>query len=225
MTPFEVTVRLFIYRFIALEARIPTIAEVRHGLGVKLGEVMDAFESLAEQHVLVLEPNTRQIWMAMPFSARSTPHRVTIGSRSWWANCAWDALGIPAMLKSDAKIVTRCPLTDEAIEFETVNGQLTDDAPPVAHFALPASTWWEDIGFTRSTILFFRSEEHIAEWCASQDLPYEPEGTLSLETLRALAEAWYHDRLTREWRRPDPEQTRRIFDFLGLSGPHWQFGG
>ena len=148
MTPFEVTVRLFIYRFIAIEARIPTIAEIRHGLGEELEKVEKTLESLAEQHILVLEPNSRQIWMAMPFSARSTAHRVSIERRSWSANCAWDALGIPAMLKADAKISTRCPVTDEAIEFAIEDGKPSADAPPYVHFALPTAKWWEDIGFT-----------------------------------------------------------------------------
>lgn len=148
MTPFEVSVRLFVYRFIALEARVPTVAEIRYGLGVELGAVKEALESLAEQHVLVLEPTTRQIWMAMPFSARSTPHRVTLGSRSWSANCAWDALGIPAMLKADAHIATRCPLTDEPLEFTVQDGKVSEGAPPFVHFTLPAARWWQDIGFT-----------------------------------------------------------------------------
>jgi hypothetical protein len=33
--------------------------------------------------------------MLNPFSAVETPHRVEAGGRSWFANCAWDALGIP----------------------------------------------------------------------------------------------------------------------------------
>jgi hypothetical protein len=37
--------------------------------------------------------------MANPFSAVPTPFLVRSGDRSWYGNCIWDALGIPAMLQ------------------------------------------------------------------------------------------------------------------------------
>ncbi|MEO7238488.1 MAG: organomercurial lyase, partial [Gemmatimonadales bacterium] len=46
----------------------------------------------AAAHVLVLDPATRGLWMAMPFSAVPTSFRVTTPSGEWWANCASDAL-------------------------------------------------------------------------------------------------------------------------------------
>ena len=33
-----------------------------------------------------------------------TDYRVSSGGRTWWANCAWDALAIPAALTVDARI-------------------------------------------------------------------------------------------------------------------------
>jgi hypothetical protein len=86
--------------------------------------------------------------MAMPFSALPTPYRVTAGSASWWANCAWDALGIPAMLHQNATIHSRCPISGQPLTLSVVAGQLEQGASGRVHFAVPAARWWDDIGYT-----------------------------------------------------------------------------
>lgn len=39
----------------------------------------------------------------------------------------------------------------------------------------------------------------------------------------ALAEVWYHDRLSPEFHRRTIEQALAIFEDLGLTGPFWSF--
>jgi hypothetical protein len=68
-------------------------------------------------------------------------------------------------------------------------------------------------------MLFFRSEEQVDEWCRERGLPRRP--ILSLEQLWSLAVAWYDNRLSPEARRPAPEEIRRIFAGIGLTGPFW----
>lgn len=98
-------------------------------------------------HVLVLDRWTREIRMAMPFSTVPTAFRTEIGDRTWWANCAWDALGIVAMLDADATVRTRCPATDEILRVSVRAGRVVD-ARPVLYFPLPACQWWEEVEFT-----------------------------------------------------------------------------
>jgi hypothetical protein len=91
----------------------------------------EALEELALQRVVVLDPETREVRMAMPFSVRPTEFVVRSGEREWFANCAWDALGIPAALGRPCEI----------------------EAPGygpgcVVHFAVPARDWWKDIFHT-----------------------------------------------------------------------------
>ena len=76
-------------------------------------------------------------------------------------------------------------------------------------------------------MLFFRSEERVKEWCRDNGVPRRP--ILSLDQLWRLAVAWYHNRLTPDARRPQPDEMRRIFAGIGLEGPFWdpqsdQFG-
>jgi len=143
----ERAVRLGVYRHFVDHGRAPTATELATSLGFARTEVESAFESLAEAHVLVLKPGTHALWMAMPFSAVETRYRVETPRGAFWANCAWDALGIPAMLGSDATVHARCACCEEPQQLDVRNGQLLT-TEGLVHFAVPASRWWEDIGFT-----------------------------------------------------------------------------
>jgi hypothetical protein len=84
---------------------------------------------------------------AMPFSGVPTRFRVSAGGRSWWANCAWDALGIAVVLRKDASIEATCGDCDEPIALAVEAGQLKGGSELI-HFAVPAAFWWDDIVFT-----------------------------------------------------------------------------
>ena len=87
--------------------------------------------------------------MANPFSAVPTPFLVEIGDLSWWGNCIWDALGIAAMVKGDARIVTGCADCSDEMELRVEGGRLrTEGEEGIIHFSVPARRWWENIKFT-----------------------------------------------------------------------------
>lgn len=104
-------------------------------------------ERLHAQHAIVLDPHTRETWMALPFSSIPTAFTVQGGGRSWFANCGWDAFGLPILVGVDAVISTTCQDCDRPIVYRVEGGRLAD-AHGVVHFAVPASKWWDDIGFT-----------------------------------------------------------------------------
>jgi hypothetical protein len=86
----------------------PTIAETASALSTTPNAVEASFRRLADGHILVLQRGTGEILMANPFSAVPTPFLVRAGDGSWYGNCSWDAMGIPAMLKQDAAIEASC---------------------------------------------------------------------------------------------------------------------
>lgn len=47
---------------------------------------------------------------------------------------------------------------------------------------------------------------------------------MPITTTWALARAWYHDRLSPDWRRPARDEIIALFTSLGLTGPAWSFG-
>jgi len=68
-------------------------------------------------------------------------------------------------------------------------------------------------------MLFFRSEERVLEWCRAQRTPMRP--LVTIAQLWSLATTWYGTRLQPISRRPGPDEMRRIFAGLGLSGDFW----
>ncbi len=63
----------------------------------------------------------------------------------------------------------------------------------------------------------FRSEEHIERWLGGRP----PGATISVTKLGALAQAWWGDRLSPDWRPHTRDQNQAILDELGLAGPFW----
>ena len=137
-------IRNLVYRRFVELGRAPTLAELTDDLG---GDAEPALQRLHEAHALVLEPDRAEIRMANPFSAVPTPHRVEAGGRTWYANCGWDAFGIPAALGVDGHISSTCPDCGEAIELDVIDRRPEPDRD-VFHVLVPARSWWEDIVFT-----------------------------------------------------------------------------
>jgi hypothetical protein len=139
--------RLYIYAQMVKTSAAPSAAETARALSCSPEEVEAAYRALADAHMIVLRPESTTIWMAMPFSNMQTPYTVIAGGRAYYANCAWDAFGVPAMLDADARIFTTCADCGGALERKVAGGHITETRGLV-HFALPARRWWENVGFT-----------------------------------------------------------------------------
>ncbi len=146
-TDLDNEVRVEIYRRFVATGRPPSVAETAEALGIAPGEAEAAYRRLEEARVVVLAPGTLNIWMANPLSAVATPFRVEAEGGSYWGNCAWDGLGVIAMLGGEGRMATTCPDCGEALEFRVRAGEL-EDADAVIHFAVPARRWWDNIAFT-----------------------------------------------------------------------------
>ncbi|HEV2913105.1 MAG TPA: organomercurial lyase [Pyrinomonadaceae bacterium] len=150
----DARVRRHVYDQVIGEGLPPTIAETARALARTTDEVKLSFRRLADAHILVLQKEGEEILMAAPFSAVPTPFPVTVGERRYYANCIWDALGIPSMLKQDAVIDASCGCCGTAMRLEVGGGGggggslLAQDMGGRAHFAVPAARWWDDIVFS-----------------------------------------------------------------------------
>jgi hypothetical protein len=146
-TRIDQEVRHAVYRHFVSAGTAPDPSALAAALALAPEQVESSLRRLGGQHVLVLEEATGRIRMAMPFSGVPTPYRVETARGAWWANCGWDALGIPAMLNEDARITTRCQDCDTPLSLTVEQGQLRE-REGVLHFLVPAARWWQDIGFT-----------------------------------------------------------------------------
>ncbi len=97
--------------------------------------------------MLVLQRDTGEVLMANPFSAVPTAFLVRAVGVTYFGNCIWDAMGIPATLKQDAVIQASCADCGTAMRLEIENGELKPSSG-LTHFAIPAIRWWEDVVFT-----------------------------------------------------------------------------
>jgi hypothetical protein len=147
MDPRLIELRNSTYEAFVGLGRAPAPDEVANAAGLSRAEVEAGWRDLHRTHALVLEAGTTEIRMANPFSAVPTAFRVQAAGRWWYANCAWDALGICAALHVDGHVETSCPDCGETIALE-VRDQRPNDESLRFHCLVPAAHWWEDIVFT-----------------------------------------------------------------------------
>ena len=91
------------------------LARWTHQLDIDLDDAVDA---LARHDVLWLDPKTRVVATAYPFSGAPTPHKVALPDSGVevFAMCAIDAIGIPFMAGRTARISSRDATNGEPIE-------------------------------------------------------------------------------------------------------------
>jgi len=140
-------IRSFVYQRFGETTRPPHVDETAARFALTHEQATTAYATLHQRHAFFLKPETYDILMANPFSALETPFRVHAQGRTYFANCAWDSLGIPAALHVDAVIEAVCARSGEPIHLNVNNGQVqATDA--LVHFLIPFRDWYEDLTFT-----------------------------------------------------------------------------
>ena len=143
----DIQVKLAVYEYFAETGRRPTSEEIAVRVGADSSTVVDAYKRLRGLRVLVLEDDGASIRMAPPFSGVPTQHVVESAGVRYFANCAWDALGVPAALGRPAAVHSRCEQSGEPLHLE-----VAPDGPEpcdwLFHCLVPAARWWDDIVFT-----------------------------------------------------------------------------
>jgi hypothetical protein len=137
----------YIYRATVEQGRPPRSSDVAATLAMDSIEVAAAFRRIGSRRLLALAADSGEIVMAPPFSAVPTPFAVAVGGRSYFANCVWDSYGIAAALHADAVIDASCACCGDPIRLTVQNGSPLPERA-VAHFAVPAAEWWNDIVYT-----------------------------------------------------------------------------
>lgn len=143
----DVRVKLAVYRHFAETGRAPRVEEVARGAEIDEAEVPASYARLRAQRLLLLEADGRAIRMAPPFSGVPTQHRVEAEGIEYFANCAWDALGVPAALHKPARVLSRCEQSGEPLDL-LVGLQGPEHSSWLFHCVVPAARWWEDLVFT-----------------------------------------------------------------------------
>lgn len=139
----DLELRRAVLRHFAETGRAPDHATLE---GWGIGDPAGTLRRLHDAHAVVLD-EAGHIIIANPFSGVPTRWRVRAGRRSWFANCAWDAIAIPIALGVDAEIEAPWMDVDGDVGLAVVDGQVVGDQGFV-HFEVPAAHWWDDIVHT-----------------------------------------------------------------------------
>ncbi len=125
----------------------PSPAGIAERLGSEMERVLEAWDRLREERAIVTGEDGVSIRMANPFSGIPTEHTFQSAGVRYYANCAWDALGIPAALGRAGTVRSRCAHSGEPLRLE-----VTEAGPErcdwLFHSLVPAARWWDDIVFT-----------------------------------------------------------------------------
>jgi alkylmercury lyase-like protein len=143
----DTQVKVAIYRAIADTGSVPTLEEVVARTQATSSTVRDSYARLRSKRLLLLEADGVTIRMAPPFSGIPTQHRVTVDGITYFANCAWDALGIPAALHRPGTVLSRCEQSLEPLDL-MVGGNGPQPSSWLFHCLVPAAKWWDDLVFT-----------------------------------------------------------------------------
>lgn len=144
----DTKVKLAIYEITAESGRTPNSSEVSRKIDIDEAEVLAAFGGLHAKRLILPEPgDPTRIRMAPPFSGIPTAFPVEANGKKYYANCVWDAYGIAAALRCDAISHASDGHSGEPLTLKVKDGKPVLQ-PYVAHFAVPAAHWWDDIVFT-----------------------------------------------------------------------------
>src|SRR5512143_551505 len=131
---FDTRVKLAIYRSLAETATAPTAGELATTLEFPESDLLASFARLHEKRLLVPEPlDPSRIRMAPPFSGVPTAFPVDARGKRYYANCVWDAYGVPAALQADAVIPASDGFSAEPLVLEVRDGRPVPQ-PFVCHF-------------------------------------------------------------------------------------------
>jgi alkylmercury lyase-like protein len=141
-----VDLRVFIYDWIVAHGEPPLTQDIGAHIGVSPAEAREAIANLNIGKAVLCDPATGEIWMAGPFAAKETPYHVFGSRASWWANCAWDSLGIAAIVNEDVVIEGSCADCGDPMRIRVKRGAVQGDG--LVHLLLPMRDWYRDIGYT-----------------------------------------------------------------------------
>jgi alkylmercury lyase-like protein len=219
-------VRLFIFEYFREHAVPPVVEQLMSDFDLSRSDAVALLSELTAARHIALVKGTSRILMAFPFSAIATPFRVIASGRTYFANCAWDAIAFHAMLGTDIAIDSYCHHCAMPISIEMSGGRTTrvEPAGVIVYLGLRPAQWWDEIVTTCSnTMVFFASVEHrdASDISAAAGQP-DKTASLTPDQVHALGVPLYSGKLSIDYVRPGRDELMAHFASIGLTGPYWQ---
>ena len=215
-------VRKFIFDHFFEHSTPPVLEEVMQRFGLGRGEAFSALKTVEADHHILLVPGTQRILMANPYSAVTTPFRVRIGGRRYFANCAWDTVSLHVMLDADADIDSFCHHCAERISLSLSKGSIVSSNPanPLIFLSVPVAKWYDNLINTCSNnMVYFSSKAHMEEWLGKNP---DVEGeSLTVEKMVEVCRPLSQRRMDLGYQKPPKEALMAHWDSIGMSSSFW----
>ena len=197
----------------------PALDELARQAGLDEASTAQGLRDLEAMRGVILEPGSTRVWSLHPFAMVPTAHWVASGDRGWWANCAWCTLAIGAALGQPVTIKTSDGAEGDRLQF-TTQGRVSSRPDLLMHFPYPPGRWWDNPYCPCGNILFFSTGARIDAWCKRHGRPKG--AVLEMAESLELAELWFGDYASPDWRRKTPAQANAIFAEIGLDPQFWK---
>ena len=215
--------RKYIFDYFREHSVAPVLEQVMRQFSLGRDDAARVLLELQDAHHIALVKGTQRILMAFPFSAVTTPFRVTAGRRTYFANCAWDAVAIHVSLGEDMRVESYCHHCAQEVQIRLKDQRVVSATPesPLVYLALPAARWWDDITNTCSNnMVFFSSAQHLDEWKESKSV--QGGAALTVQKTIELSLPLYKTKMHLDYERPGKEELAAWFKSLGLDGEFWR---
>lgn len=212
-------IRYQVNRFIFDNGIAPTVEQLSALLDLDEKDIENGLTALANNHAIVLHPNSFDIWVAHPFALFPTLFWVKTTDKQWWGNCPWCSLGIASLTRADTEIFTKLKGQQEPLKIDIKNNEIVQK-DYVVHFPIPANKFWDNVIYTCSMMLIFKDENEINEWCKQHN---KPKGeVLPIQQVWELAQIWYGNYLDKDFKRKTKEIAENMFEQVGLTSNFWK---
>jgi hypothetical protein len=216
--------RKFIFDYFFEHTRAPVLEEVMRRFGLDRQEAYGGLRALEADHHILLVPGTQRILMANPYSGVTTPFRVHIDGRQYFANCAWDTVSMHVMLDRNARVESYCHHCAEPIGILLNDGKVVSSLPkePLVFLSMPVARWYENLVNTCSNnMVYFSSNDHMNRWLASNaGLTGE---ALTPEKMAEVCRPLSRRRMELDYQRPPKEELMAYWGSVGMTSAFWKF--
>lgn len=216
---FQNQIRYHINRFIFDKGFAPTVDELVKLASADKSHIEQGLKALADNHALVLHPNSFDIWVAHPFALFPTLFWVKTKHKQWWGNCIWCSFGIATLTKADTEIYTKLQGQEESLTIHISDNKLVEENF-VVHLPIPACKFWDNVIYTCANMLIFRNKNEVDEWCQRHN---KPKGqVLPIGQVWELSKLWYGNYLDPDFKQKTKQEAEGIFEQIGLTSNFWK---
>lgn len=196
----------------------PDVCALAHELDEPLESVQRGLMDLEEYHGVVLHPNSYKVWVIHPFSLAPSNFVVSTEDGKWFSSCAWCALGCAALLNKNCTITTTFEAHGERIDVHIQHGEVIE-GDLLIHFPIPMRNAWDNVIYTCSNMLLFRTQTEVEKWCLRHGM--EMGDVQPLSKMWPFAQEWYGNHLSETWVKWTAPQAQEMFSRHDLTHDVW----